>query len=96
MFDDNAVVVEVQDTGRGIEKEQLEHIFDPYRRKKLEGEDLSGLGVGLALSKMYVDLHKGQFWVESTPGRGSIFRFTIPVVKEAIDYLFDEEESNNN
>jgi PAS domain S-box-containing protein len=76
------VLVEVQDTGRGIDKDQMEDLFDPYLRKVPEGQAFGGLGIGLALSKMLVNLHQGKIWAESNPGGGSIFRFTIPVYKE--------------
>ena len=76
---DIEVLVEVWDTGRGIEKEKMENLFDPYRRKVNEGQSLSGLGIGLALTKFIIDLHGGQIWVESVPGKGSTFKFTVPV-----------------
>jgi len=72
------VVVKVKDTGRGISPEEKENLFDPYRRKVNEGQELGGLGIGLTLSKMYIELQGGQIEVESEPGRGSTFRFTIP------------------
>ncbi len=72
------VLVQVKDTGRGIKPDDLKDVFDPYRRKSPEGQELSGLGIGLALSKMFVDLHKGNIWAESNSG-GSTFSFTIPV-----------------
>jgi PAS domain S-box-containing protein len=72
------VVVHVKDTGHGIAAERIEHIFDPYRRKSNEGQELSGLGIGLALSKIFIDLHKGKIWVESSPA-GSTFSFSVPV-----------------
>ncbi|MBN1191090.1 MAG: PAS domain S-box protein [Dehalococcoidales bacterium] len=75
------VLVQVKDTGRGIRPEEMENLFDPYRRKLPEGQELSGLGLGLALSKMFVDLHKGQIWVESSAA-GSTFSFTVPVFNE--------------
>ena len=79
--DGENVLVQVTDTGRGIEPERLRDLFDPYRRKINEGEALGGLGVGLALTKMFVELHGGKIWVESQLRNGSIFSFTIPVYK---------------
>ena len=52
-------MVQVKDTGRGIEKDEMENLVDPYRRRVRGGEEMSGLGVGLALSKMFIDLHGG-------------------------------------
>jgi PAS domain S-box-containing protein len=74
-----SIEVSVKDSGRGIGPEEMEHLFDPYRRKRNEGQELGGLGIGLALSKMYIDLHGGKIEVESEAGQGSTFRFTVPI-----------------
>ena len=80
--DTDFLLVQVEDTGRGIDKEQMEDLFDPYRRKTNLGQDTGGLGIGLALSKIFVELHKGKIWAESLPGRGSTFSFTLPLDKD--------------
>jgi signal transduction histidine kinase len=82
-YGSDLILVQVQDTGRGIDKEQMEDLFDPYRRKTNTGWEMGGLGIGLALSKIFIDLHKGRIWAESTPGSGSIFSFTIPIVTDS-------------
>ena len=79
--DSDTVLVQVKDTGKGLEKEETENLFDPYRRKTRDGQQSGGLGIGLALSKMLVDLHRGKIWVESIPGSGSTFSFTVPIHK---------------
>ncbi len=71
------LVVMVEDTGCGMEQEELENLFDPYRRKARAG-GRSGLGIGLALSKIIVELHRGQIRAESTPGKGTAVSFTLP------------------
>jgi PAS domain S-box-containing protein len=71
------LVVKVEDTGCGMERAGLENLFDPYRRKNREG-GRSGLGIGLALSKIFVELHQGKIWAESTPGKGTAVSFTVP------------------
>ncbi len=73
------VKVEVEDSGKGIGKEELENLFDPYQRKGTEGQELGGLGIGLALCKMIIDLHHGEIRVESEVGKGAKFSFTVPV-----------------
>ena len=78
-YNSDSVLVQIEDTGKGIEKEQLETLFDPYQRGKPDNR-LSGLGVGLALSKMIIELHGGKIWAESSPGKGSIFSFTLPTI----------------
>jgi len=74
-----AVTVEVQDTGRGIPTEARERLFEPYQRLESDRENLSGLGLGLSLSKALVELHGGKMWVKSRVGRGSTFGFTLPL-----------------
>lgn len=77
--DENNIVFSVKDTGIGIPKEKQKIIFDEFKQaidpnKKSNG----GTGLGLAISKNIVKLIGGEIWVESTPGKGSSFFFTIP------------------
>jgi signal transduction histidine kinase len=73
----NNLVIEIQDTGRGMTKEEQEKLFQPYYR--IEGKQhLSGLGLGLTLSKQFIELHNGRIWVKSEKGVGSTFYFSIP------------------
>ena len=73
----STIVVEVQDTGRGISKEDQKYLFQPYHR--LQTDNSKGLGVGLALCKVLVELHGGRIWVRSSPGKGSTFGFSLPL-----------------
>jgi len=77
--EDGNLVVEVKDTGPGIAEEEQQRLFDPYHRKESDRERLSGLGLGLALCKTLVELHKGRIWVKSRAGRGSTFGFSLPL-----------------
>jgi two-component system, OmpR family, clock-associated histidine kinase SasA len=72
------IQVSISDTGLGIPKEKQKHIFQ--ERVRLD-RDLSeaGYGIGLALCQRIVRAHYGQIWVESTPGKGSVFNFTLLV-----------------
>ena len=72
------VIVEVQDTSPGLTEEEQQRLFTPYHRIEADRECLSGLGLGLALSKTLVELHRGQIWVKSRKGKGNIFGFSIP------------------
>ena len=73
------LIVEVQDTGRGISKEEQEKLFEPYQQLEGERARLSGLGLGLSLAKKLVELHGGRIWVQSEKGEGSTFSFSIPL-----------------
>jgi signal transduction histidine kinase len=77
--EETKVVVEIQDTGRGIDEKEIERLFQPYYRMERDRERLSGLGLGLALSKKFVEMHNGSLWVTSQKGIGSIFAFSLPI-----------------
>jgi signal transduction histidine kinase len=73
------VLVEVQDTGRGISESEQKKLFQPYHQQLGDLEHLSGLGLGLSLCKMLVEMHGGKIWSESEVGKGSAFSFTVPL-----------------
>lgn len=77
--DGTNLIIEVQDTGRGISEEEQQRLFEPYYRLESDRERLSGLGLGLALSKKLVELHGGQIWMKSGKGKGSTFGFSVPL-----------------
>jgi signal transduction histidine kinase len=70
--------IAVTDTGPGIDPQHHESIFDEFTRLD-GGLSTEGTGLGLALARRFVELHGGRIWVDSLPGRGSTFRFTLPV-----------------
>jgi signal transduction histidine kinase len=72
------LLIQVQDNGCGIDEELKKVIFEPYARSVCN-KQYSGLGLGLVLCKMFVELHGGQIWVESEKGKGSTFSFTLPL-----------------
>jgi PAS domain S-box-containing protein len=75
-------VCEVEDTGIGIAQEKLSELFSEfYQVDSSYARQQEGTGLGLALTKRLVELHRGRISVESTLGQGSIFRFELPVVR---------------
>jgi signal transduction histidine kinase len=73
--------ISVKDTGIGIAKQDLPHIFDRfYRADKSRSKNISGFGLGLSIAKRIVQLHKGTIKVKSIPQKGSEFIVSLPVV----------------
>jgi signal transduction histidine kinase len=72
------VQVSVADTGPGVAPEDVERIFEEFQQTDAGLEQREGTGLGLALSKRLVELHGGRIWVDSEPGAGSTFVFTLP------------------
>jgi PAS domain S-box-containing protein len=70
------VLFSVSDTGRGIASTHLPHVFDRFWQ--VPGTERRGIGFGLAIVKGIVEAHGGRVWVQSSPGEGSTFFFTIP------------------
>ena len=77
--DGRFVVVSVNDTGPGISPEDKERIFEPFYQGAKVWRSQSGSGLGLSISKQFVEMHGGQMWVESQFGAGSTFFFRLPI-----------------
>ena len=75
----NAVLFSVQDTGCGITKENLEKIFDRFKRIEDGKQIARGTGLGLPIAKYIISAHGGKIWTQSKPGKGSVFFFALPV-----------------
>jgi len=80
--DGDMVRVSVRDTGTGIAHEQLPHLFDRYWEGTSSAIRSKGAGLGLPIAKGIVAAHGGRLWVESEPGAGATFHFTLPVERE--------------
>lgn len=85
----SSALIEVKDTGTGIPKETIDKIFDRFYQTDVPGPRFTlGTGIGLALTKGIVELHKGTISVKSSPGEGSTFTITLPLGSRH----FSEEE----
>ncbi|HYQ57089.1 MAG TPA: ATP-binding protein, partial [Draconibacterium sp.] len=81
----NFITIGIQDNGIGIEPEKLEDLFFPGKEEPTLGtKGEKGSGLGLMLCKEFIEKHKGRIRVESSPGEGSVFWFTLPVNEEAL------------
>jgi PAS domain S-box-containing protein len=74
---ESEIVVSVTDAGRGMTADQLTHAFDRFWQSSRT--DRQGAGLGLAITKGIVEAHGGRIWVESVPGSGSTFYFTLSI-----------------
>ena len=80
MVENNTLHVVVQDTGRGIRREDILRLFQPFEQiDNLMDKKKGGSGLGLAISKDIIEAHKGKIWAESEFGKGSVFHFTLPI-----------------
>lgn len=77
---------EVEDTGQGIAEDELNNLFQPFVQAASGRKSAEGTGLGLAISRTFIQLMGGDIRVRSTPGKGSIFTFELPLpaVKDAI------------
>jgi signal transduction histidine kinase len=72
------VVVSVRDSGPGLKPEDAAHLFEKYYRTHA-GRKTEGFGLGLYSCRLIVEAHGGHIWVESTPGQGATFAFSLPL-----------------
>jgi GAF domain-containing protein len=74
------LVYRVRDTGIGIAKDKLDSLFTEFRQGDVTvASEFGGTGLGLSISKKFVEMHGGRIWVDSEPGKGSVFSFEIPL-----------------
>jgi signal transduction histidine kinase len=78
--DDDTIIVEVKDTGHGIRREDIKRIYDPFFTTKGIGR---GTGLGLSVSYGIVQEHGGAIFVESSPGKGTVFQVALPAMSLA-------------
>jgi PAS domain S-box-containing protein len=74
------VVFSVSDPGVGISRDDIRKLFQPFQRlEPVSGTAIQGVGLGLVVCKRLVEAHGGKIWIESEPGKGSTFYFTLPI-----------------
>jgi two-component system, NtrC family, sensor kinase len=76
---DDVAEISVSDTGVGIAPEDQEAVFEEFRQVGAAAKKAEGTGLGLALSRKFIELHGGKIWAKSQVGGGSTFTFTLPV-----------------
>jgi GAF domain-containing protein len=76
---DGAAEIAVADTGVGIAPEDQDAVFEEFRQVGAADKKVEGTGLGLALSRKFIELHGGRIWVKSEVGKGSTFSFTLPM-----------------
>jgi two-component system sensor histidine kinase/response regulator len=83
IVENDFVIISVKDTGIGISKENIEKLFRIDTKYSLPGTDKEqGTGLGLKLSKEFVEKQGGKIWVESVENKGSEFKFSVPLNKK--------------
>jgi signal transduction histidine kinase/serine phosphatase RsbU (regulator of sigma subunit) len=85
---DAELIITVSDTGIGIQADKIKQIFQAFEQAEgATAREYGGTGLGLAVTKKLVELHRGKIWVESAPGLGSRFIFTLPISEPAESVL---------
>jgi CheY-like chemotaxis protein len=83
-LDGQQVVVSVSDTGEGIAPEDLPGVFDAFRQAGEVSRRRGGSGLGLAVTKQFIEMHGGNIWAESDPESGSVFHFSLPLQGQVV------------
>lgn len=82
---ENSVIISIEDTGIGMTERELSNVFSRfYRSERNEVQQVPGTGLGLAIVKSLVEMHGGDIWVESKPGHGSTFTFSLPLTSRPL------------
>jgi len=87
--EEDAVFVRVGDTGIGIATDHFPYLFDAFYRVSRESR---GSGLGLSIARTIIEAHGGKIWVESVPGQGSVFSFTLPTSGAQQSHTFQPVE----
>ena len=92
-LNNGSVIISIADTGIGIAKEDQEAIFEEFRQVGTNyAQKREGTGLGLTLTRKFVEMHGGKIWVESELGKGATFTFTLPIKQEGMTHHEGHEE----
>jgi two-component system phosphate regulon sensor histidine kinase PhoR len=83
--DDGMLVTSVSDHGTGITADDTSRLFEAFYRVESKARSTRGVGLGLYICRCLVESHGGRIWVDSQPGRGSTFAFTLPALSDGLD-----------
>lgn len=79
----NELIISIKDTGKGIPKDKTDRVFQKFTQVDVMKDEIKGTGLGMYISKKFIELHKGKIWFESEgEGRGTAFYFSLPIIKE--------------
>jgi signal transduction histidine kinase len=78
--DDETIRIAVQDTGIGIASEDQDKVFESFKQAKHDLTGAVGTGLGMPISRHFVEMHQGRMWFKSTPGVGSTFYVELPIL----------------
>ena len=91
---ENAITVSVQDDGKGMTGEQLNHVFDEFYKADESRHNIESSGLGMSICKRIVEKHGGNIWAESEgPGKGSIFYFTLHLSRNSYNDITGKVDS---
>ncbi len=92
----SAVLITVRDTGIGIPDDQRQLVFESFKQAKHDLSDTPGTGLGMPISKAFVEAHGGRIWFESEVGAGTTFYVTFPVAEFAAGVLAQAPDAANS
>jgi len=75
----DSVIVCVSDEGPGIDPQDIPHVFDRFYRAPEMARNTKGAGLGLFLTRAIIEAHNGHIWIDTVPGQGARFCFSLPI-----------------
>jgi len=86
----NYIQIDVEDNGIGIKEEDIPKVFDKFQQIESSlSREVGGTGLGLAIAKQLIDAHRGEIWLESEVGKGTVFSFILPVMTQESMFMLE-------